>query len=70
MKRYLAWWALYGLCNVAALLLMPLAMAMVWITQLVARGQDRAYMELLRARAAGKNNRSRKRSRRWPTRHS
>ena len=64
MKRHLTWWLLYCLCTLAALLLMPLAMAMVWITRLVARGQDRADMELLRARAVSKNNPIRKRSRR------
>ena len=57
MRRYLTWWPLYCLCAMAAMVLIPPAIAMVWITRLVARMQDHADMQLLRAGAAIKNNR-------------
>lgn len=57
MKRYLTWWAVQLLCGLAGLLLMPLALALVWLARLVASAQDRTHMELLRASAAIKNSR-------------
>jgi hypothetical protein len=64
MRRYLTWSSLYFACSLAAMALIPLALAVVWIARLVTRGQDRADMELLRAAAALQKKQNRRRTQR------
>ncbi len=51
MTNYLKWWPLLVACRLVAAVLVPLLLAIVWLTKLVHRAQDRAEIELMCAMA-------------------
>ncbi len=60
MTAYLKWWPVLVACRLAAAVLVPLSLAIVWLTGQVRRGEDRAEIELLCSIAIERTERTRR----------